>query len=91
MKKKILLVTGIAVTVMVLAVLIIAGVTWMLSEQEAAATAQKAISDARLAMNDGEYRRSLECVAEALAIDPGLTEPRLLRAQLPGNPDYRSG
>jgi serine/threonine protein kinase/Flp pilus assembly protein TadD len=57
-------------------------VAWRTAGERSAESARRAVSEARLAMLDGDYRRALESAEDALAAAPGLAEARLLRANM---------
>jgi tetratricopeptide (TPR) repeat protein len=57
-------------------------VAWRTAGERSAESARRAVSEARLAMLDGDYRRALESAEDALAAAPKLAEARLLRANM---------
>jgi tetratricopeptide (TPR) repeat protein len=63
-------------------VAVLATLVWRASMSEAAESARRAIADAQLSMNYGDYRGALSRVDEALNLDPELVEARLIRAKL---------
>jgi serine/threonine protein kinase/Tfp pilus assembly protein PilF len=57
-------------------------VAWWAISERSAESARRAVSEARLAIMDGEYRRALESADVALAAAPGMEEAWLLRARM---------
>jgi tetratricopeptide (TPR) repeat protein len=65
----------------VAAVLVVVGFAWRASLMQATESAHRAVADAQLAMNYGDYRGALAAVDEALKLDSELTDARLMRSR----------
>ncbi len=60
----------------------VGGVAWRATSRQAVESAMRALADARLHMNQGEYRDALRHVEQALALESDLPEAHLIRARL---------
>ncbi len=69
-------------TVAVLLVVGVLAVAWRATSGQAVESALRSLADAKLHMNQGEYRDALEHVERALGVDDGLAEAHLIRARL---------
>jgi serine/threonine protein kinase/Tfp pilus assembly protein PilF len=70
-----------AVTAAVL-IALVGAIAWKALAQRNLQQAERAISDARYCLDQGEYRKGLEKTDEALSLRPGSLEARVIRARL---------